>query len=141
MFLPLAVVCVAVVCIFAKQKKLGKLSSPKLSCLKLNLDSRICKYAETRGSGQKVGQVHSRICKSAETRHGPMSPWAHGPWAYEHMAHGPMGPWAHGPWAWVTIGQCAHGSLGALRQRPRIHVGWADLSVNVTTVNVVVARH
>ena len=73
--------------------------------------------------------------------HGPMSPWAHGPWAYEHMAHGPMGPWAHGPWAWVTIGQCAHGSLGALRQRPRIHVGWADLSVNVTTVNVVVARH
>lgn len=36
MFLPLAVVCVAVVCIFAKNK-LGKLSSPKLSCLKLNV--------------------------------------------------------------------------------------------------------
>jgi len=68
MFLPLAVVYVAVVCIFAKQKKLGKLNSPKLNCLKLNLDSRICKSAETRGSGQKVGQVHSRICKYAETR-------------------------------------------------------------------------
>ena len=36
MYLPLAVVCVAVVCIFAKNK-LGMLSSPKLSCLKLNV--------------------------------------------------------------------------------------------------------
>ena len=70
-----------------------------------------------------------------------MSLWAHGQKPMGHMGTWPMGPWAHGPWAWVTIGQCAHGSLGALRQRPRIHVGWADLSVYVTTVNVVVARH